>query len=753
MHLFTRKRVALAMAATSTLSWAALAHAQDQTAPVVDPADPAATTSGETPVVAGDAEAPAATQSERGGLEDIVVTATRREERLQDVPVTVTAITAQSLATADVATVRELTQVIPGFVGSRNAGVFQPVIRGVGSTGISVGDEPNVATYIDGVYQPETGANWIDLVEVERVEVLRGPQGTVFGRNATGGLINVITPDPKFTTHGRVAAKVGFLRNDAKDIDLRGYLTGPLSSKVAADIAVLYKDVGGYIKDLVRPGGGLGDLEVVDIRSKLLLRPTDRIKLVLTGEFFDSYSEANAFQPYQDNTAAKNAPGVILPNDAWQASNNSVPFIDLRRYNLALHTQFEFDAFNLETTTGYLTYDWDQESDSDSTNIFLGIFPAKIFSDSISQEIKLLSNRSGRLTWLAGVYLYHLDGGADFTPISPVARPHFTPEAKVTSYAGFTEGTYELTESLFLTGGVRYTWEERKFRQIISGRDIYGEAKKSFEKWTYRGALRWNFADDANVFISYGTGYKSGVFNMASPSNIPVNPETIRTIEGGIKVDPLPWLRTNLSIYHNEYKDLQVQAKAADGINYILQNAANAEIYGGEFELTASPVPDLNIRGSIAYTHARYKDFINAQGFRPKTNPAGAYPNGVLIGGNDIVDADASGRVMTRAPKFTFNIGFDWATDLAGGRLGFAGNVFHSARVYYDFLNNFSQKAYTLTNAQISWTTPNERLRFNIWATNLTNEKVWQSLRPGPLGTDGFYEQPRKIGVGAEFRF
>jgi iron complex outermembrane receptor protein len=108
---------------------------------------------------------------------------------------------------------------------------------------------------------------------------------------------------------------------------------------------------------------------------------------------------------------------------------------------------------------------------------------------------------------------------------------------------------------------------------------------------------------------------------------------------------------------------------------------------------------------------------------------------------------------LTRAPKFTFNLGFDWTTDMAGGRLGFAGNVFHSSKLYYDFLNIFEQKAYTLTNAQVSWTMPNERWRFNLWVTNLTNEKVWQTLRPGALSTDGFYEQPRKIGVGAEVRF
>jgi iron complex outermembrane receptor protein len=749
MGIHSRRRIAFALAATSTLSWSALASAQ-ATGPVA-PEEPGNPPLGSRPAAAGDK------RESEGGLQDIVVTATRREERLQDVPVTVTAITAESLATADVASVRELTQVVPGFVGSRNAGVFQPVIRGVGSTGISVGDEPNVATYIDGVYQPETGANWIDLVEVERVEVLKGPQGTVFGRNATGGLINVITPDPKFEWGGRAAGKVGFLRNDAMHIDLRTYATGPLSENVAFDIAGLYKRNGGYIKDLVHPDNGAGDMEIRDARAKLLFRPSDRAQIVITGEVFDQESEVNAPQPYFNpatgfDTAGRLFPGVIIADDPWEVAGNLIPFVNLRRYNMAMHTRFEFDPFNLETTTGWLRYHWRQETDSDASNIFLGTFPAQLFSESVSQEVRLLSTNPGRLQWLLGGYFYDLSGGADFQPIQlfpAFSAPHLTPRAHVRSWAGFAEGTLEVVDTLFITGGARYTWEKRDFIQIINGNrlrvpalgyDPDGTTSKSFKKWTYRGAVRWQFAPDANFYVSYGTGFKSGVFNMAANSGVPVNPETIKTWEGGLKADPLSWLRTNLAIYHNDYKDLQVQAR--QGVSYILQNASNAEIYGGELELTASPTPDLNIRGAVAYVHARYKDFPRAQGFIP-----------LPTGGNNVVTVDASDKVMTRAPEWTFNIGGDWTTDIGGGRGGVAGNLFHSSKLFYDFLNNFRQDAYTLVNGQVFWMTPDERWRFSIYATNITNEAVWQTLRPGALSTDGFYEKPREVGVGVEIRF
>ena len=163
--------------------------------------------------------------AEAEGIKDIIVTATRREERLQKVPITVTALNSEAIGVVDVKDVRSLTQIAPGFNGGRASMVLQPTIRGVGSTGTSVGDGSNVATYIDGVYQAEPYSNQIELVEVERVEIIRGPQGTVFGRNATGGLINVITPDPSFTSRGWVSGRYARMREDSNEYDFRGYVT------------------------------------------------------------------------------------------------------------------------------------------------------------------------------------------------------------------------------------------------------------------------------------------------------------------------------------------------------------------------------------------------------------------------------------------------------------------------------------------------------------------------------------------------
>ena len=354
------------------------------------------------------------------GLEDVVVVATRREERLQAIPVAVTALTNQTVQSAGIQDVRSLTQGVPGFFGGKNIGLFLPVFRGVGSSSVSAADEANVATYIDGVYQPAPFSTYIDLGEVERVEVLRGPQGTVFGRNATGGLINVITPDPSFNLHGSFTARYGRLRNDASDIDLKAYVTGGLSRTLAADLSLIYRRTDEYIADLVR-GGYLGGNRVVDVRSKLLWRPTSTAQLILTAEYADQNGSTNTTQPLNGNTAGRRFAGAIVPTQAWQTAVDTVPVLNFDRLNLALRSRFELGFANLETATGYMHTRTIQVTDSDASNIPLGVVAVNqpnIDTDSISQELRLLSAGSGPFQWLVGVYGFQLDSKAGFQIIS-----------------------------------------------------------------------------------------------------------------------------------------------------------------------------------------------------------------------------------------------------------------------------------------------------------------------------------------------
>ncbi len=184
-------------------------------------------------------------------------------------------------------------------------------------------------------------------------------------------------------------------------------------------------------------------------------------------------------------------------------------------------------------------------------------------------------------------------------------------------------------------------------------------------------------------------------------------------------------------------------------MTYVLQNAATAELYGGELEVTVEPVTDLNLRAAVTYLHSEYSDFPRAQTFRPATDPV----TGAEIGGNVTEEFDVSGNQMLRAPKYTFSGGINWTTDLAGGRFQTIGNLYYSSKVYYDFRNLFFQKSYVTISGELAWTTPDEAWRFSLWGRNITNEAILQNLRPGAFGTDGIYDRPREIGIGASFRF
>jgi iron complex outermembrane receptor protein len=501
------------------------------------------------------------------------------------------------------------------------------------------------------------------------------------------------------------------------------------------------------------PGDDVGGIRVIDLRSKLLFKPSDSSQIILTGEYTDQKSSTNALQPLGTNTAGRSFAGAVLPTEPWQISANVRPLLNFTRYNVALRTKFKFGAVNLETSTGYMNNKTTQMTDSDSSNIPLGQVDANtppIKTESISQEVRLLSAGGGPFKWLVGVYAFHLHANAGIRIFSNPTGGATTgtntflrPNIWTTSYAGFGEGTYQLAEQLFFTAGVRYTWEKREFSQSLNGVDLaFGRAHKSFDKVTYRGALRYNFSDNANVYASYGTGYKSGVYNYVSTAPIPVEPETIKSYEIGVKADPLDWLRTNLSTFYYDYRNLQVQAKSPTGNTFILQNAATAEIYGGELEVTAAATRDLNLRRSFAYAHGNYKSFPLTQTFVPQPN-----------GGNLGVTADASGNQMTRSPRTSFNVGFDWGHDIGGGRISVSSNAYHSAKVYFDFANRFAQKSYTLVSGEVAYAMLDDALRLSLWATNLTNAKVFREIRIGASSTDVSYEQPRRIGVGAAFKF
>lgn len=679
------------------------------------------------------------------GVEDIIVTAQRREERLQDVPISVTAVTGASLARSGVIDTRQLTQTMPSVVFSRVNTAFQPFIRGIGTRNANSGDESNVSLYIDGVYQPLMSSLGFDLVNIERIEVLRGPQGTLFGRNSTGGLINIITPNPQQKFSGQIIGRLASYHERS----LQGYVTGGLTPTLSIGVTgSLYRD-NGYVKDLLR-GGFLGDRHSEVARVKIMFEPSDRFRAILTGNYAQySDNSSNAAQALNGNSTGNRAPFPIIATRPWESAIDQYPASTSNTKSASLQTRFRFNSFDIETTSGYVTNRALTVTDSDATPKPIAANRAPQSGEYLSNEIRALSTDSGRFSWIVGGYQF--SGHAGFDALQTFANNVLTSTSytyqETRALAAFGEGTLRLGEHLSLVAGARYSSEHRNYTARNLTTLLVPLSKNSNDKITYRLTAQYKFSENANIFANYSRGFKSGVFNgfaLTPAQAAPTRPETLDSYEIGIKTDPLNWLRVNGSVFHYDYSDIQQSARDPLSGLVLLFNAASAKVDGAELEATVRVGGNLNIRSYATYVKAKFTSFPTAQIFRPSG-----------LGGNiSIAPYDASGKDLVRAPRATFGFNFDWRKDVGFGEVGLAGNVFRSAKYFWDFENRIAQPAYTMINGDVSFSPAGlDGLRFGIFVRNLTNTVVLSQVTSTATADNIGFERPRTWGGSIAFKF
>lgn len=685
-------------------------------------------------------------EKENTNIEEIVVTATRREERLQSVPVSVSAVSAKQLEAAGITNPQDLTRVVPNLTIPRTTNRFTPVIRGISSSSVFAGDESNVAVYVDGVYIADQTAGFYDLLETERIEVLRGPQGTLFGRNATGGLINIITKDPSFNPSGNVTARYGSFDT----YSVRGYVTTGLTDTLAADVAGYYSESDGYIKDLLR-GGKENPSRAYSIRSKLLFKPTSnfRVRASLTREYRDDPTGNGVFVVDRNTVGRAANPNTLIASGPRNSALNSEILSVVRATRGDVQMQLQLPKFNIETTTSYAVSSSLLQSDTDGSVEAIQETEVRQRTKTLTNELRIVSNSSGNLDWIAGVFVFNNNATSPITIRAGSTQSvalRLGPHVQTDSIAGFGELTYHFSQAFKLTAGLRYTYEKREFSQSVNGNEIF-DTDTSFKKWTPRVALFYELDPRANFYASFSQGFKSGGYNASGTSPIPVKPEVLNAYEIGLKTDPAPWLRINGAIFYYDYKDLQVSARDPSTELFLLQNAATARVKGGEIEFTARATPEITFNGGVAYTDGKYRKFPFSQNFNPTLNAAG-----IPVGGNTSVAVDVSGNQMTRAPKFTLSLGGEYAAHTSIGRIGGSTNIFYSSKVYWDTQNSFVQPAYTLLSGEIFWE-PSEAVRLSFWGRNLTDKAVAAQVNFSTSLTTQVNIPPREVGVSARFGF
>jgi iron complex outermembrane receptor protein len=700
---------------------------------------------------------------------EILVTAQRRSERLRDVPITMIAQTGADLARANVTGMRDLAIAVPGLALVGSGPYLQPVIRGVTTQIVGVGTESPIAIYLDGVYLPSQVNSAFDLPDVERIEVLKGPQGTLFGRNATGGAIVIHTLEPSFHTGGTASVSAGIYAGSgarsAGDYTAKGTLNVPIvDDKIAASISGYYNHIGSYLTD-DRSGGKTGRVNSYAVRGKVLIKPTDNLKILFSAYYNnkkDSIDAATA--AYRNVTVATQFPDAIVPQKPWHVASEiagSTAFVNTVGKGASIKADLEIgDAGTLTSLTAYSYSNAFVEAEVDGSYspkcvaTFTCITPYEFGygpSRTWQQEVTFASKKFGIFRLTTGAFYYH--DNSDFnaqvnTPLDSQGHatgpaPFFdAANAKTTAYAGFGEMNADVTDRLHLIAGLRYSWERKVGSGSILGSSTFDlGGRPSWGSWTPRLSIRYDVSRSLNVYATYSKGFKSGVINTVAVSNDVAAPETLNSYEVGMKYgDRL--LNFSASAYYYDYKNLQQEF--LQGITTVIGNAAASRMYGVDFDGSIKLSEGLHLRaGGSWLPYAKYKSYLSGIGYALPVTAAGLAQ----------VDVDASGHRMLRTPRFTGNASISYETKLNSGKFDASMNVYTSSSYGWELLNRVRTNGYVTLGAQAGWTPDSLPVRFSVWAKNLTNEKHIATTTLSAEADLVVYTPPRVIGLSADCKF
>jgi iron complex outermembrane recepter protein len=742
------------------LAWAALA---------------AATVSG---LSQGSASA-ADSSSGTGDLEEIVVTATRESTLLSKTPIAMTAVTGEGLRESGVTDARSLASVVPNLSINENGDGVRISIRGVTSTDGTEKGDPSASFLLDGIYIARPQDQQGTFFDVSRVEVLRGPQGTLYGRNTTAGVINVITnaPSDKF----EVSADTQF--GNLGSIKTSGVLNVPVSDRIALRAAINYDRQDNNIIKGPASQYSLRNRDVLSARLSASFMFSDNVNFVVRADH-SKQKGAVTNSVTLDNFFPGPLISTIDPTHvdkgahAQRTLNYGVSYPDTKDYR--------FDGIQGELTADLgateLTYLGSyRESKRDDLRDFLlfGALQNPAFFTGryhqVSQELRLAFGKGNPLHGQAGAYYFReqsfleLNLGPPLSQIvaqDPTAVGFAFPQGPTIakSVAGFGQLTYDFTPDLHLTGGYRYTRDDKSrdghtvldFQDAISGaitRAVLNAniAKRRYKKGTWKVGMDYDAPGLGLIYGSVSTGYKAGGFNDGCEFNgsnanqgcsltaaeLYYSPETLTAYEGGLKFKLADGrLRVNGAIFHYNYKDLQLSQICCSPPQTLTKNAASAKVDGLELDATINPTPNDRIELGANFLHARYDKFF------PDTSGHPTF--------------SFSGKLLDHAPRLSGTIGYLHAFKFGNGGSVEAGFRSKLSREYYmqdlNNLSQFRQPGYHKTDLTLTYKAPDDLWYVQAFGKNLENEITLAAAASG-LGASATIEEPRMLGVRAGFKY
>ncbi|CAN7492389.1 TonB-dependent receptor [Phenylobacterium sp. LjRoot219] len=732
-------------------------------------------------------------------IQEVVVTAQRRNERLEDVPMSITAITPQDIAKSGVTSIHELSRVTPGAQINLAGAFTQPSIRGVTTLTNGTNVENNVAIYIDGFYNPNSNDINMDLANLSGVQVLKGPQGTLYGRNATGGAILITTLEPSSVWTGKIEGTYARF-NDRR---LSGYVSGPISEQMRFSLAGYTRDSDGYIKkaDPANPGQTKGDAAPIDQRSvrfKLQGDITDDLQATL-GLNYNTMNDTRGILFSGFEHVPPTIPLAVRAPGFGTAAFNGVNRNLVITQEGTLTVRWNSDIGTLTSYTGFAHRKNKSAFDPDGTFANNVISWISLPQDTFQQAIDFNYTGIENLDLVVGGMYFHDNiksnpGVTVLIPPAPAASTNNFFSQHTEALAFYVDGTYNFNEKWSLTLGGRYSYDDKKFVFLpinLAGNIIVAPPNPQVgpippftvdtrfqdisRKFTPRAVLRYSIDERTNVYASYSKGFRSGAFNASGATDprliTPTEPETITAYEVGFKMARSK-VRFDMAAFYYDYKNLNVSLTVPNpfctnpsqcSITTLFANAPKAEIYGLDGQAVFTPIENLNVRIGAAYLHARYGNFPGASG--TGVNPATNLNVSPQI-------QDWSDKQMARAPNFSGNIGVDYTIeDVFGGSLDLAGNynytdsyVVNNASLYGPLFlpanpgvagaQRFRQGAYSLVSIQATWTDPTEHYWVTAFCNNLF-DKTYRMVYSGSVSAGDYSTpaEPQVYGVKVGYKF
>ncbi|AUW57185.1 TonB-dependent receptor [Sphingobium sp. SCG-1] len=695
---------------------------------------------------------PSAGSKDASAIADIVVTAQRRSENLQRVPIAITAVSGDQLMSAGVTSTQQLNIAVPGLNLRSSIGAFQPSIRGIGTTS-SVVENP-VALYVDGVYLPQQRDGTRELPDVEQLTVLKGPQGTLFGRNATGGVIQITTRRPSHTFG--VEAKAEY--DNYETFRGSAYLTGGLSQDLAASLSVQYADQGeGYGRNLTTGNDTFKLRHAFSARGKLLWEPGSDTSVILIGDYMERADLTNSFQPYPGTTSRSPGIGPLRnrydtysstdPRSAYRSGGASVTiehdigFADIT--SITAYRQGK-TRYNFETSAAPVPYQTAGTSNG----------PNELFT----QELQLSSQAGSALTWTVGLfYFYYIN---ELFPITRTFAGYLAPNPtsnartdsfgseKTESVAAFGQATYEFLPATRLTLGLRYSYERRDFEGRVdtirnngSTASALYNGRLEVDDPTWRVNVDHDFNDHIMGYLSWNRGNKSGGFNIQQPQNPVYQPERLDAFELGLKTQFFNRrLRLNAAAFYYDYSNLQV-IQFLNAIQTIV-NGPKAELYGLDVDLSARVTNRLTLSGGFALLSAKFIDYSGA-----------VFSTPLPTGGSQARPGDASGNRLPQAQNVTATLSMNYELPTRIGNFNFNLTNNYNGDYYAESDNFLRQPAYVMTNLGVTWISPDETYSVGAFVRNLWDERIATQLSTSPtIYQAAWGGAPRTAGITARIK-